>query len=248
MEQIKLVAHRGYQKLFPENTLISMTEAIRAGAFFIETDVQLSADQTPVLYHDRTMERLSDVSGAIHNYTSEQLSSIPLFEPRRFSDTYIDQKILPLEGLVNLLKAYPDVSAFVEVKRCTIDFHGIDLVYHRVSEVLQPIRNRCILMSFSLPFMQYARSAGWRLTGLVLAHGNDAFQPDIKALAPEFIFCDYDSKPSVSIDYKSEIPEWVFYEIDQAEVALRLNRQGVNYIETFDYVGLKSSLEPQGAI
>jgi hypothetical protein len=42
-----LVAHRGYQKLYPENTALSVTQAIKAGALFVEIDIQLSKDHQP---------------------------------------------------------------------------------------------------------------------------------------------------------------------------------------------------------
>lgn len=37
----RLVAHRGYQKRYPENTLLGFTKAIEAGAHYIETDIYL---------------------------------------------------------------------------------------------------------------------------------------------------------------------------------------------------------------
>ena len=35
----QLVAHRGYQAKYPENTVLSLNKAIGAGARFIELDV-----------------------------------------------------------------------------------------------------------------------------------------------------------------------------------------------------------------
>jgi glycerophosphoryl diester phosphodiesterase len=57
------VAHRGAGKLAPENTLA----AFRLGAFhgyrMFECDVKLSADGTPFLLHDDTLERTTDGVG-----------------------------------------------------------------------------------------------------------------------------------------------------------------------------------------
>ena len=55
MDIPELVAHRGYALHYPENTLIGIEAAIRAGARYVEVDVQLSADKVPVLFHDRTL-------------------------------------------------------------------------------------------------------------------------------------------------------------------------------------------------
>ena len=41
---LPLIAHRGYPAHYPENTLIGLEAAIKAGAERIEFDIQLSAD------------------------------------------------------------------------------------------------------------------------------------------------------------------------------------------------------------
>ena len=41
---MKLRGHRGYPAAFPENTMLSLREAVRAGADGIEMDVRRAAD------------------------------------------------------------------------------------------------------------------------------------------------------------------------------------------------------------
>lgn len=48
----ELQGHRGARGLRPENTLPSFEAALDAGVSTIETDVHLSADGIPILYHD----------------------------------------------------------------------------------------------------------------------------------------------------------------------------------------------------
>jgi glycerophosphoryl diester phosphodiesterase len=52
------VAHRGHPYRERENTLPSLRAALAAGADAVEVDVRLTADGTPVLLHDATLERL----------------------------------------------------------------------------------------------------------------------------------------------------------------------------------------------
>ncbi|HEX5567337.1 MAG TPA: glycerophosphodiester phosphodiesterase [Streptomyces sp.] len=52
------VAHRGHPYRERENTLPSVRAALTAGADAVEVDVRLTADGTPVLLHDATLERL----------------------------------------------------------------------------------------------------------------------------------------------------------------------------------------------
>jgi glycerophosphoryl diester phosphodiesterase len=54
---IRVIAHRGASRDRPENTLAAFDEALRQGCDGIELDVQLSRDEIPVVYHDRTLVR-----------------------------------------------------------------------------------------------------------------------------------------------------------------------------------------------
>ncbi|MGA7479774.1 MAG: glycerophosphodiester phosphodiesterase family protein, partial [Azonexus sp.] len=51
------IAHRGGGSLAPENTLAGIHLAASFGYRAVEFDVMLSADGTPVLIHDETLER-----------------------------------------------------------------------------------------------------------------------------------------------------------------------------------------------
>ncbi|MBC7780275.1 MAG: glycerophosphodiester phosphodiesterase [Proteobacteria bacterium] len=49
-------AHRGHHVVFPENTLQAFDAAVRVGADGIETDVRMSRDGVPVLFHDEKVK------------------------------------------------------------------------------------------------------------------------------------------------------------------------------------------------
>ncbi|MGZ5474641.1 MAG: glycerophosphodiester phosphodiesterase [Thermoanaerobaculia bacterium] len=55
-EPFLILGHRGSPKRFPENTIASFDEALRAGADGFETDLRLLFDRTAVLYHDDELE------------------------------------------------------------------------------------------------------------------------------------------------------------------------------------------------
>lgn len=50
-----LYAHRGEHADYPENTFEAFDAAVRAGAQGVETDVRLSGDGIPILFHDATL-------------------------------------------------------------------------------------------------------------------------------------------------------------------------------------------------
>ncbi|MDN5337696.1 MAG: glycerophosphoryl diester phosphodiesterase [Thermotogaceae bacterium] len=49
---MKIIAHRGYKAIFPENTVLSFLKAVEYGADGIELDVRMSSDNIPVIVHD----------------------------------------------------------------------------------------------------------------------------------------------------------------------------------------------------
>jgi glycerophosphoryl diester phosphodiesterase len=59
------VAHRGGGTLAPENTLAALRLGAGMGFRGIEFDVMLAGDGTPVLMHDRTLERTTGARGTV---------------------------------------------------------------------------------------------------------------------------------------------------------------------------------------
>jgi len=61
----RLIAHRGGGTLAPENTLAAFAVAARYGCRAVEFDVRLSAEGTPFLLHDATLDRTTSGKGPI---------------------------------------------------------------------------------------------------------------------------------------------------------------------------------------
>lgn len=70
---MKVYAHRGYSGKYPENTMLAFRKAAEAGCDGIELDVQLSKDGTVVIIHDETIDRTTDGSGWVKDYSCEEL-------------------------------------------------------------------------------------------------------------------------------------------------------------------------------
>jgi glycerophosphoryl diester phosphodiesterase len=234
----RLVAHRGYQKLFPENTLLAHRRAIDAGALYLETDILLSADLQPVLYHEPRLRRISGRSGKVHQLSFKELCETPAHEPRRLGNQFIDQTITPLDSFIRLLGEYPQVTAYLEVKSAAIDLAGSAATLASIYDVCpRPVSERCILISSHYSFIAYARRQGWSKCGLVLQRWKDLHRTEIKALNPDTIFCKHQKVPrQAELDNTNN--EIVLYEITHPGQALHWLNQGVSKIETFDLPGL----------
>ncbi len=68
-----VVAHRGSSGKAPENTHAGFRLACEEGADAIELDVHLSGDGHVVVIHDANLDRTTNGTGSIRNYTLQQL-------------------------------------------------------------------------------------------------------------------------------------------------------------------------------
>lgn len=58
---VQVIAHRGARSLAPENTMAAAVAAFNAGAHMWETDIRMTSDGHPVLFHDNVLTRCTDV-------------------------------------------------------------------------------------------------------------------------------------------------------------------------------------------
>jgi glycerophosphoryl diester phosphodiesterase len=97
-------AHRGGAGHFPENSWRAFEHAVKLGYAYLETDAQATSDGVLVAFHDKTLDRVTDSSGAIASLTASQVATA------RIDGT--DQ--IPL--LEDLLGAWPQARFNIDVK------------------------------------------------------------------------------------------------------------------------------------
>jgi glycerophosphoryl diester phosphodiesterase len=79
---VGIVAHRGYHRREPENSLAAFAEALVMGSDGIEVDVRLAGDGALVCFHDWYLKRLTGTSGRVGRVGMEHLLETPLVHPR----------------------------------------------------------------------------------------------------------------------------------------------------------------------
>ena len=92
------IAHRGFSSQAPENTFAAFDLAIEKEFYYIETDVQLTADNIPVIIHDDTVDRTSNGKGKISEKTLSDIKKLDFGS--WFSKKFKDQKIPTLSELL----------------------------------------------------------------------------------------------------------------------------------------------------
>ncbi len=70
-----IIGHRGARALGPENTLQALRKGM-ACADLVEVDLRLTRDGIPVAIHDETLDRTTDGTGPVREYTIEELKSL----------------------------------------------------------------------------------------------------------------------------------------------------------------------------
>jgi glycerophosphoryl diester phosphodiesterase len=76
MRRPLVISHAACGGHAPENTLAGIRAALDFGVDAIEIDVRASADGMPVLMHDATVDRTTNGSGAVAEFSLEQLRGI----------------------------------------------------------------------------------------------------------------------------------------------------------------------------
>jgi len=97
-------AHRGGAGHFPENTWRAFEHAVALGYSYLETDTHATSDGVLVAFHDKTLDRATDRSGAIAALPASEVAAARVDGTDR----------IPL--LEDLLGAWPGIRFNIDVK------------------------------------------------------------------------------------------------------------------------------------
>ncbi len=112
-----LLAHRGSRLLAPENTRSAFDLALSHGSDVLEIDVRLSRDRQIIVTHDDTVDRTSNGTGRVIDFTLAELKRLDA--AYRFSDLMgkpFRDKGEQFITLDELLLAYPNTHINIDIK------------------------------------------------------------------------------------------------------------------------------------
>lgn len=140
----KIFAHRGFSGNYPENTMLAFSEAIKVGSEGIELDVQLTKDGEIVIIHDETIDRTTNGSGLVVNFTYDEISK---FDASFKFSQYGFNKIPTLREYFELVKD-KDIITNIELKTGINEYIGIE---EKVFELIKEynLEKRVIISSFN---------------------------------------------------------------------------------------------------
>jgi glycerophosphoryl diester phosphodiesterase len=148
---IIVAAHRGFKSVYPENTLLSFQKALELEVDMLEFDLRLSKDGVVMVIHDETVDRTTNGTGNVSDYSLEQLKQLDA--GGCFGKVFEGLKIPTLEELCQLLTLYPEVLLNVEVKKHGNAKEVVDKAVAMLTEY--GYMSRCVFTCFDAEILGY---------------------------------------------------------------------------------------------
>ena len=160
----QVTAHRGFSAVAPENTLYAFESAVETGSDYIELDVQLTADEQIVVFHDEKIDRTTDGKGELKNYTYDELQKFSAGSWFKKDGEFDDAKIVLLSDVIE--DVGDDIMFNIEIKN-----HGdVKKTAEKTVEVIEEydIEKSCYITSFSYTALKEIKKLNPKIkTGLI---------------------------------------------------------------------------------
>lgn len=98
------LAHRGGAREAPENSLRAFRRAVSLGYRYIETDIRATADGVPVVFHDESLQRVTDRVGRIRELPFKEVRKARVGQAER------------IHSLQQVLDQFPDTRFNIDIK------------------------------------------------------------------------------------------------------------------------------------
>ena len=138
---LAVMAHRGGSLEAPENTIESFKYALEIGSDIIETDIQLSSDGIPYIFHDDDLKRIPGIEKNFNELLASEIDELRIFD---------DYKIPTLE---ETLKQFPNTKFQIDFKTDEVVDPAIEII-----NKLPHIKKNLCVASFSSQRLQKIKS------------------------------------------------------------------------------------------
>jgi glycerophosphoryl diester phosphodiesterase len=144
---VAVAGHRGASGHAPENTLVAFRKAKELGATWIEFDVQLSADGIPIILHDDTLARTTNLGQQLRP-TALTLSQLKDLDAGSwFSAEFAGEKIPTLEEV--FAEFGEKLGLNIEIKS-TPGFEGDNGIEQKIADLVRQykLEDSALISSF----------------------------------------------------------------------------------------------------
>lgn len=154
-QTVEVIMHRGFNSIAPENTIPAFKLARQMGFNTIETDIQLTSDNVPVVLHDSTVTRTSNGTGHIYDMTLAQAKALDFGSWK--SSMWAGTEIPTFEEMLLCCKNI-GLNVYIEVKRES------PWTQELITECVNTVRKlgmqkNVTWITFSLDILNYVKNA-----------------------------------------------------------------------------------------
>lgn len=121
---MKIWAHRGCSQMYPENTILAFEKAAAVkGLAGIELDIQMTRDGELVVIHDERVDRTTEGTGLVRDYTLAQLKRLHIY-----ADENGSQSIPTMAEVLDLLepRLKAGLKLNIELKNSVLPYEGME--------------------------------------------------------------------------------------------------------------------------
>ncbi|WP_306974949.1 glycerophosphodiester phosphodiesterase [Alkalibacillus salilacus] len=244
-----VIAHQGGEELRPSSTMAAFKYADQLGVDALETDLHISEDGYLMNIHDATVDRTTDGTGHVADFTLEELKQLDAgyyFKDRDGHYAYRG-KGLELITLQELFQAFPNQKFILEIKVTNPD-HRIDEMITRLINLIDQynMQDRVLIGSFDHniikqfqrrdPFNVATSGGRQEIRNFVLTHKllmRNLYNPSIDATLIPTSESGFDLTSTSLIDGAERLGLNVFYwTINDEETMRQLLNSGADGIIT----------------
>ncbi len=223
-------AHRGASGYAPENTIEAFLLAVQMGADGVELDVQFTKDRQVVVIHDERIDRTSNGTGYVCDYTLDELKQY------NFNKTHPEFTFCQISTLREILEILKETTLIINIELKTdVNFYpGIEReAYKLVDEY--GMKDRVIFSSFNHEsIMRIKEIDSQVMCGFLYADGilgvvHYAVSHHIDAIHPSLNNMKYENLVEKAKSEDVQIHVWTVNEESDME---KMRQLGVNAIIT----------------
>lgn len=151
-----IIAHGGAKQLFPENTMVAFRGSADIGVDALEMDVTMTKDEVLVTHHDLTIDRMSNGTGSVVDFTYEELLQFNFahtFEDIDGNNPYTNDTIVPAK-LEDVFTEFQGYQFMVELKDRDENGKRAAKLLKDMIERFQ-LQNKIVVVAFSEATLSY---------------------------------------------------------------------------------------------
>lgn len=118
-ERPLIMAHRGRSAFTPESSFQSFKEAFDLKVDVLETDIRITKDGIPVIFHDETLDRTTNGVGSVIDYTFEELQVFDLgywYKDQKSGEYPFRNRDFKILSLSDFFERFPKIRVNLDIK------------------------------------------------------------------------------------------------------------------------------------